>query len=230
MNINKALTIAAGLSLVMTAGAANAQTFTFDSSGFWTESELSNNNSASGDGTDTISWGVPATNDGQSSYNFTGLSNGSLTVGQAFDFGTFTHNNFPIFAPSLESAKLNVNLDILGATSQTFSFLFDHFETPNNANPCAAGGVSPCPDLVSFPNNTSEQTIEIGGEEYNLTLLGFNGVDEFLTLENQANEAILSGKLTKVVPPETVPEPMALLGLVSVGGVATLLKRKQQAA
>ncbi|MEA5509248.1 PEP-CTERM sorting domain-containing protein [Crocosphaera sp. UHCC 0190] len=128
-------------------------------------------------------------------------------------------------------AKLYMNLYIpANVQTETFSFDFSHFETPNNGVPCAAGGVQPCPDLVSFLNNgASEQTINIGGDDYNLVITGFlsNGtvVSDFLTLEGVANSAILQGKLVSTSM-QPVPEPLTILGASAAVGFGGLFKRK----
>jgi hypothetical protein len=196
-----------------------------------------NPTSLTGVGTSQISWGTPASGIGKSSYIFKGVTAKPISlpspggISNIFDLGTFTHNNFPIFNNSITGATLNINANIEG-NLQTFSFDFSHLETPNNANPCAAGGVQPCPDLVSFLNNgVSSETINIAGEEYNLVLSGFLSsgvlVDEFLTLEGLANTAILQGKLvSNDIITNPVPEPLTILGASSALGFGAFFKRK----
>ncbi|NET56308.1 MAG: PEP-CTERM sorting domain-containing protein [Symploca sp. SIO2E6] len=221
------LTAIVGLGLALSASSATAASL--NTSGTWTNTEPAL--SISGEGTNTISWGTGGT----SSYVFEGVST-TVEIDDLIDtpflLGQFTHNNFPIFPPSLESATLNIDFS-LDSFNQTFSFDFTHFETPNSDTPCAAGGVQPCPDLVSFPNEGSSQLITLDGIDYNFTLIGFsqngpdNAVNEFLTLENQTNTADLFAKLTEVQEVETVPEPAGLLGILALGGGIVTLKRKR---
>jgi len=230
MNL-KQLTIAAGLGWAMAAGAAQAGTFNYSTDGVWVDPEPSGAIATSADGK-TISWGGITSQGGQqSSYVFVDAW-GMFDVGEQFLLGTFTHNNFPVFPPSLESTGLKLDLTLNGLMS-TFNFNFLHDETDNVA-PCDPSGATICPDVVSFlDNGVSNEFITIDGVDYNLTLTGFlqNGslTEQFLTEEGQANTAQLFAKLT-VVPTESVPEPMAVLGLLSVGGVATVLKRQKQEA
>lgn len=228
-----ALTAIAGFYLVSSASIAEAASLS--TSGTWTNIVAAPIGGAiSGAGTNSMSWGTPATGSGQSGYDFVGVAeNVSMTdlISSTFLLGTFTHRNFPISGTSLDTATLNVDFS-LDTFSQTFSFGFDHFETPNGANPCPAGGAPPCPDLVSFPNAVSSEFVTIEGVDYNLTLTGFsqggpsNAVDAFLTLEGQSNSAGLYAMLTEVEG-EAVPEPSGLVGLAAIGGLVTVLRRKK---
>lgn len=226
---NTVITTFIGVGLAISAGAANAASL--NTSGTWTNSQPASG--ISGNNTNQISWGNPANpQNAQSSYVFEGVSD-TVDIDDLIDapflLGEFTHNNFPITGTTLTSTTLNVDLNI-DSFNQLFSFGFTHFETPNGASPCAAGGVQPCPDLVSFPNGVSDQLINIDGVDYNLTLIGFsqhgpdNAVDEFLTLEAQSNTAGLYAQLTAV---ET-PEPASLLGMITVGGAAIALRQGKQ--
>lgn len=242
MNLQKTkIAAAVGISWAGLAGAANAASLT--TSGIWTDVDPDNTVGITGIGTSEISWGTPfPPNTFQSGYSFVGI--GPTTVVPAdlvavpFALGTFTHNNFPIFGTPDPSSITGATLDVdlaLDAFSTTFTFDFAHFETPNNASPCAAGGVPLCPDEVSFlDGGVSDQFITLEGIDYNLTLIGFSQdggntlVDKFLTLEEQANSAVLYAQLTEVPPSVATPEPASLLGLVAIGGMAAALKRKQQ--
>ncbi|MEQ9356384.1 THxN family PEP-CTERM protein [Coleofasciculus chthonoplastes] len=220
-----AITAILGLGLALSARGANAAFL--NTSGTWTNTQPVG--SINGENTNTISWGTGGT----SSYVFDGVSETvdiNDLINAPFLLGQFTHNNFPIFDPVLQSATLNVDLS-LDSFSQTFLFDFTHLETPNNASPCEAGGVQPCPDLVSFPNEDSSQFITLDGVDYKLTLIGFsqnglgNAVDEFLTIENQSNTANLFAQLTEVET-ENVPEPLTILGSATALGIGALLKRE----
>ena len=206
------------VALVWSVGAAAVP---ITSSGIWTAAVPS----ASGINTNQISWGSPATSAGQSSYIFNGVNPGDAPLdGMLFEIGSFTHNNFPIFAPLLTGADLRITLNFTDAgVSQSFDYEFEHTETPNNANPCAEGGVSPCPDLVSIPDASSTETILLGTDFYRLNIVGFSQdggstvTGSFLTLENAPNTAALFAQL-ELVPTE-IPEPptLALISVVLLG-------------
>ena len=244
MNLQK-LTVAVGIGWAVFAGTANAASLT--TSGTWTDADPADTVGLTGLGTSEISWGTPfPPNTFQSGYSFVGIGPATVDpadlVASPFALGTFTHNNFPISnipAPgSITGATLDVGL-ALDAFSTTFTFNFNHNETPNEPESgiCAAGGVPLCPDEVSFlDGGVSSQFITLEGIDYNLTLIGFSQdggttlVDRFLTLEGQANSAVLYAQLTEVPPPAATPEPASLLGLMAMGGMAVALKRKQQPA
>ena len=184
---------------------------------------------------------------------FTGVAPPQQTgfsLGQTFNVGTFTHNNNPIFAPSLNTAELTVNSQIVvkqGATELgTFNvvsvFDFAHWETVNNADPCADGGangsgvnVNGCADRVTFTTNVGQSTgFEVGGVEYILNLTGFliNGsvADEFWTTEAASNPAFLKGAVvdrTTVVP---IPAAAWLFGSALIGAVGLGRRNKKTSA
>ena len=196
----------------------------------------------SGLNTDTISWGTPPLFGDQSSYVFDGVAPPPQTgfnLGEVFQVGTFTHNNNPILAPSLNTAELTINSQIgvtqgttdLGTFNVVSVFDFAHFETPNSADPCADGGsngsgvnINGCADRVTFTTNVGQSSgFEVAGVEYILNLTGFltNGsvADEFWTVERQSNEAFLKGEVvdrTTVVP---IPAAAWLFGSALLGAV-----------
>lgn len=178
------------------------------------------------DPTTTLAWGKPTGSENkQSSYQFTPQEVSNALVGATFDFGTFVHNNFPIALPdSLDEVQLKVGYDVtitpdggsavmVGSLSSVFNFT--HLETSNGANPCAAGGSNPCPDLVSVETDTgASSTFNVDGEEYILSIFGFKKdgtttyVSEFMTEEGTSNVALVSGMVK--APDSVVPLPAAL--------------------
>lgn len=232
------LNVAAAAALGLTS--ATSQAFLdFTSSGIWSAFTGSPNFST-GIGSSQLGWG-PAAPGGStdidliSSYVFEGLTGSATVGGTLFPIGDFTHNNFTIRLPSIESADLQVTLDFDDGGAPMFGFIFDHLETPNNADPCAnpPGGVSPCPDLVSIPSTTSTEAVIIGGVSYSLDIVGFSQdggstiTESFTTLEDQVNTARLFGRLierqTEVPAPAT---PMLIgFGLIAL---ARMRERKKQ--
>lgn len=212
-----------GGSLVLALGAGAAQAASLSTSGTWSTAVLDNGAVLAG-GTNAISWGTSA-GYGQSGYVFTGVSATVSNFVNPFKIGTFTHNNFPIYGNALDFATLNVNLN-LDSVTQSFSFLFDHLETPNSGL-CEGPGTTICPDRVTFPNASSSQTVVLGGIAYNLTLTGFlkNGyaTTSFWTEEGQANSADLYARLT------AVPEPLTVLGTAVALGLGTVFRRRHAA-
>lgn len=229
-----ALTAAALLSI----GTAHAIPFT--SSGDWTN--VAGNPSAGPfffdldglPGNERIEYGAPfnpSPTAGPSAYIFEGLEPGEATLdGEEFLLGIFTHENFTISAPSILGATLAVNLDFSAAGSQTFSFNFEHNETPNGATPCAIPNTSnPCPDGVSIPEASSTETIVIDDVTYMLMINGFqqNGetVEQFVTQEELENSAGLFAKLVEV----EVPEPSTLALFASaVFGIGAVRRKINQ--
>lgn len=202
-----------------------------------------------GEGTSQIEWGAPGNSgDGvsKSGYLFEGVSgeNVNLPTGfgnmsNVFDLGYFTHFNFPILgnppgpaAGSITGATLNIATSFVPPAANQpldFSFGLSHNETPNNGGSngiCEEGGNIPCPDVVSFLNNgESNNFVNIDGQEYRLTITGFllddgTVVQDFLTLEGEANTATLQGKLT------AVPEPLTILGAGAAVSFGGYFKRK----
>ncbi|NOX94118.1 MAG: hypothetical protein GXP04_03185 [Alphaproteobacteria bacterium] len=185
---------------------------------------ISNNNSAN----PSMRWGTPATNAGQSGYDF--LAAGDFSVNappnQQVTLGTFSHLNNPITGTSLSSATLNVAIDIaingVDQGSRNFMFDFSHFETPNNANPCANGGangsgvnVNGCADLVTVTNNNLSEDFLVDGVLYTIAILGFKVGDDivstFETIERMTNNAVLIATITVA----EVPIPGALILMLS---------------
>ena len=224
--------------LTMSQGFAGPLSIT-DIEGGWQNPVTSNGGTTTianvaGQGTDVISWGVPATPAGQSSYDFTpGTPSNPIAFNSPFLLGTFVHNNFPVFEPWLETVDYALSFSTNGAPSLLNTLItFTHNETPN-VEPCDPSGATICPDevTVSTPNLFSEIVVGDPADAHFFSILGwstdggntFSGLT-FVTEEGQANTAGLYAQIT-----ESVPEPgiLSLLGLGLLGLGAT--RRRQSA-
>ncbi|MEM7076691.1 MAG: THxN family PEP-CTERM protein [Pseudomonadota bacterium] len=221
------------------ASGSSAAVVTLDSVvGVWQNTLLSNGAAANNEGTSEITWGSDL-GDGLSGYEFNAVTGLPSVVGSPFDLGEFVHNNFPIGAPSLESADLSVsitgNIDGLAfALNPVFSFT--HFETTNfPSGSCAAGGVEPCPDLVTLVNSQDlTEVVNTPDGPLTLTILGFDTgsgpFSSFLTLEDESNFATLRAEFLAPIPGTTVvPLPAAgWMLLAGVGGLAAFGRRRNK--
>lgn len=190
-----------------------------------------------------IRWGVTPPGGLRSGYDFTPTAPPSFGVvvpmdGFAlFNLGTFNHRNFPIFRnTNINSVDLGVTLDIDGAVPNNFSqtFTIFHEETPNDEVPCAYGGanfqgvnINGCADRVTFGIAGSQNSFTVNGINYGLTLEGFSsdplnyvGTSDFLTIENQENEAYLFARIFTVEVPEPSSVALLLVGLGAFGAAA----------
>lgn len=241
MKISQTLIMLA-VSGVAIAISSEAQAINITSSGTWTSISGNPSGGVTGLNSSEIRWGIPEQSQpNNSGYLFDGanenIDDGDLLGGATFKIGTFTHENFTIQLPSITSASLNLNLNFGGQTSQNFSYNFNHNETRNN-DPCPIG-TNPCPDIVSIPDARSTQSVTLNGADFNLEILGFMTapntpiVNAFVTTEEQANSAMLFGRLT-LVPgspnpnPPPIPEPTTLLGSFLLTGLGIGLRKRQQ--
>ena len=157
--------------------------------------------------TSSISWGSTDPGDPQSGYDVT------ITIPDPlmFPVATFTHRNFPVSDPSLTSVQLDFVLDFLVNGVQTgpltFTFTFNHEETPNNLDPCPypTPPGQGCTDRVTFIDAPDPTTFTVGGKTYTLSMNFLdedgNPVTQFITEEGGAgNTADLDSQFTLVPP------------------------------
>jgi hypothetical protein len=178
---------------------------------------------------DQVRWGTGTpTASLKSGLGFTGATPPSTTfnIGDTFQVGQMEHfNNQVVSGTAATSADLGVNLIFSNpALNKTFTFTCSINETPNNASPLSNPAND---DFITFPNNYPPQTMNIGGTDYTLHLLGFgltsNAItNQFRSPEGTTNSTLLWGQLT-VVP---IPAPGAIL-LGSIGvSIVGWLRRK----
>lgn len=243
----KSLATAAAVAMFGVFSAASAATVTItDITASWINTVGGTNLTTVGNGTDNpvVTWGVDA-GSGQSGYGFEAVDNVSVPVppDQEFELGTFTHFNNPISAGTSitgTTLQVNMNVSIDGGPAQALAFFFDfdHFETPNAADPCANGepngvgvNINGCADLVTVTNSVFSDTFEVDGVLYTIAILGFKvGTDilsTFATVEGADSSAILLAKVSSEIAEIPLPAamPLFLAGLAGFG-FATRRKRK----
>ncbi len=166
-----------------------------------------------GDPTSTIVWGT--TTGQQSGYDFTATVPPPFQLPGPipfFSLGNFQHRNFEVDDPSLTSVELDVVLmlavDGVPTGPLTFSFTFNHEETPNNPTPpdTCPYPTPPgegCTDRVTIVASADPTTFNVGGVDYTLEMSFLdngNPVDEFITREGgTVNSSGLVGEFT--LPP-----------------------------
>ena len=125
----------------------------------------------------TISWGRSLNGGPVSSYVFAPREELGVIAENPFVLGQFTHNNFAIGLPAIEAVELGLNVrgSIDGVAFEIDPvFGFDHFETPNDGFPCAAGGLNPCPDLVTLADGSDmSELVTVGGQDFTVVIEGF---------------------------------------------------------
>lgn len=225
------LVCAAVLTLSSHAGAVSVNLI--EATGTW----ISTQPTVTGVGTNTISWGDPATSRGPSQYIYETLAPElGLDLGEEFKIGKFIHRNNPIYAPLLEEASLKIDYEIqvvnggvIGTFMGSSYFDFEHLESPNGANPCANGGANGsginsrgCADRVTFTMNEAlSDSFTVDGLRYELALTSFllgdgTVADEFWTKEKKSNKAWLMATVTAVPLPAAGPLFASLLGLLGL--------------
>ena len=163
-----------------------------------------------GDPTSIIRWGD--TSGQQSGYDITVSVPPPFTLPGPipfFSLGTFEHHNFVVGDPSLTSVQLDVVImlavDGVPTGPLTFTFTFNHEETPNNLNPCPypTPPNEGCTDRVTIVASPQPTTFNVDGVDYTLAmnfLVDGQPVSEYITREGgSVNSSGLVGEFT--LPP-----------------------------
>ncbi|WP_295539006.1 Ig-like domain-containing protein [uncultured Pseudacidovorax sp.] len=153
---------------------------------------------------DKITWGSPASGNGQSGYTlvdnigYTSSGGSAVTAGTPFKLADFTHENWPIYGDSSTLDKVTMtmtaNVVINGVvTPVSFNVLFDHTETPNTNDPVASR------DIISLPQQ--DVIVQVGIESYTFRVEGFkdasgNLVNTIYTNEQASNTYSLWGSIS----------------------------------
>lgn len=203
---------------------AQAVTFTGHTRGEWglpnTENPMAVVNLSSEDGgtNNRLTWGTPGIA-GINNYvqfngmNFTAAPNHIFKLGEIFyrNGSTLVETNFDGDFP----LNLELELSLPLTNTESFEFLFNILNTPNNTEDPVLNG-----DRLRFSTaGMSSQTFNYEGIEYTLQLIGFSTDDgetilnEFNSSEFSISNASLYGKIRFAPPPVSVPEPCAILGL-----------------
>lgn len=131
-----------------------------------------------------------------------------------FSLGSFVHYNFVVGDPSLTSVQLDVvlviSVDGVPRPPLTFSYTFNHVETPNNLNPCPFDPTPPpsgCSDRVSIVASPTPTTFNVDGVDYTLALNFLdpdgNPVSQFITSEGGVTNT--TGLVGQFTPPPGTP-------------------------
>ncbi len=178
--------------------------------------------------TSSIIWGT--TSGTQSGYDFTRSIPPPLTLPGPipfFSLGSFTHRNFAVDDPSLTSVQLDVvlaiNVDGVPRAPLSFTFTFNHEETPNNQTPCPypTPPAEGCTDRVTIVASPQPTTFQVDGVDYTLNLrflVNGNPTNEYITREGGTTNS--SGLVGEFTPPPIPPGTPTLI--VDKSGPATM--------
>jgi uncharacterized repeat protein (TIGR01451 family) len=170
-----------------------------------------------GNPTSIIRWGT-TNGTPQSGYDYTSSIPPPYTLPGPipfFSLGSFSHINYAVDDPSLTSVQLEVTLvlavDGVPRPPMTFSFTFNHEETPNDLDPCPypTQGTG-CTDRVTIVASPAPTTFVVDGIEYTLDmnfLVNGQPVNEYITEEGgTTNSSGLVGEFILPPLPPNTPE------------------------
>lgn len=168
-----------------------------------------------GIGTNEVRWGTPLTGQ-KPGLRFDGSAPPptSISIGDPFDLGTFTHFNFvTAVGTAVSSADISIllqldnNGDLFSPDPLDFSFNIEETLNFFSVNSCPSFQKSSlgCDDRITFPKNFPTETFFVDNQELTLELLGFQvggeTVPAFITEEKKSNSAVLLGRITQLTPP-----------------------------
>jgi uncharacterized repeat protein (TIGR01451 family) len=220
--------LVAALAAVAPARSASAAEITYTAvSGIWHDptdnvpgSQPADPVITNGNPTSIIRWGTPNNpTNSQSGYDFTAALPPPFTLPGPipfFSLGSFQHQNFQVDDPSLTSVLLDVilviNVDGVPRPPLTFTFTFNHEETPNNQMPCPypTPPGEGCTDRVTIVASPTPTTFNVDGIDYTLQMSFLNNgnpVSEFITREGGTiNSSGLVGEFVLPPIPPGTPE------------------------
>jgi large repetitive protein len=131
-----------------------------------------------------------------------------------FSLGSFIHRNFAVDDPSLTSVQLDVllviSVDGVPRPPLTFTYTFNHVETPNELDPCPFDPTPPpdgCSDRVSIVASPTPTTFNVDGVDYTLAMNFLdpsgNPVSQFITSEGGVTNT--TGLVGQFTPPPGTP-------------------------
>ncbi len=131
-----------------------------------------------------------------------------------FSLGSFVHHNFAVDDPSLTSVQLDVvlviSVDGVPRPPLTFTYTFNHVETPNDLDPCPFDPTPPpdgCSDRVSIVASPTPTTFNVDGVDYTLSMNFLdpdgNPVSQFITSEGGITNT--TGLVGQFTPPPGTP-------------------------
>jgi uncharacterized repeat protein (TIGR01451 family) len=146
-----------------------------------------------------------------------------------FSLGSFVHHNFVVADPSLTSVQLDavlvISVDGVPRAPMTFTYTFNHVETPNDLDPCPFDPTPPaagCSDRVTIVASPTPTTFQVDGMDYTLSLNfldpGGNPVSQFITSEGGVTNT--TGLVGEFTPPPIPPGTPTLT--VDKSGPATM--------
>jgi hypothetical protein len=196
-----------------------------NTSGFESDVFLS---SESGGVNNRLTWGVPTIESFSSFVQFDSEDSFSTSVDSIFKVGNLTYRNGTTFANTGFDGDFPLSIQLTftnpAGLNESFSYLFKILNTDNSTGDPVQDG-----DILRFSAaGLSNSSFSFEGTNYTLALLGFatddgaNIINQFNSPEGDTATAGLYGKITAVPvePPEAIPTPVLLPGLIAMGAAA----------